>query len=94
MRFLRLQKNGRASFQRLIVRSGAQGAECPAPADVPTPGHGKGEGPDGYKLFGEGARSRSQMTQETLGGAGVTDGVSQPERSSAGAGHSAPGAQL
>ena len=22
--------------------------------DVPTPGHGKGEGPGGYKLFGDG----------------------------------------
>ena len=32
---------------------------------VSTPGHGQGEGPDGYKLFAE------QMTQETLGGAGV-----------------------
>ena len=29
------------------------------------PRHGQGEGPDGYKLFAE------QMTQETLGGAGV-----------------------
>ena len=33
--------------------------------DVSTPGHGQGEGPDGYKLFAK------QMTQETLGGAGA-----------------------
>jgi hypothetical protein len=32
---------------------------------VSTPGHGQGEGPDGYKLFAQ------QMTQETLGGAGA-----------------------
>ena len=48
-------------------------------ADVSTPGHGKGEGPAGYKLFGGGKLAfRRQMTQETVGGAGASEASGVP----------------
>ena len=40
--------------------------------DASIPGHGKGKGPAGYKLFGGGKLAfRRQMTQETVGRAGA-----------------------
>ena len=42
--------------------------------------HGKGEGPGGYKLFGDGKLAFwRQMTQETLGGAGVSEANGVPQ---------------
>ena len=54
------------------------------PRDASIPGHGKGKGPAGYKLFGGGKLAfRRQMTQETVGRAGAKAAVAG-ERSSLG----------
>ena len=46
----------------LYISSREDGRDC---GGVSTPGHGQGEGPDGDKW--------SKTTQETLGGAGVSE---------------------
>ena len=50
--------------------NGRMDGNCPL-AGVSTPGHGQGEGPDGDKW--------SETTQETLGGAGATEGSGVPQ---------------
>ncbi len=55
----------------------SEGRGVPAPAGVPTPGHGKGEGPDGYKLFGEGS-SLPEPNDAGDVGRGRSDGWCEP----------------
>ena len=50
--------------------------QTPVPGDVSTPGHGQGEGPVGYKSFWRTADEK--RTQETMGGAGVSEANGVP----------------
>ena len=68
-----LQGSGTGVGGREFGESGAERADAQVPArDVSIPGHGKGKGPAGYKLFGGGKLAfQRQMTQETVGRAGA-----------------------
>ena len=68
-----LSKKGRREGGRRACAQRPRGA-----GDVPTPGTGRGRGPAAASCLAEEACFRSQMTPQTLGGAGVS-GTGPPQ---------------